>query len=180
MLVVFSTFRIAPGMILERPRTILDGPKPHFLMFYRARRFAMRKQCACAKTPIFPRLLYDFYTSYASCSNDKTTQNCSRSLSNKASCKDCANNTSWGAFWEGLALSWASLGRLLLALGRLLVSLGCFLGVSWALLGRSWLSLGCAGELQGHILTPGSVPSLDFKGFGDVLDWVLMGFWVFF
>ena len=65
-------------------------------------------------------------------------------------------------------LSWASLGRLLSALGQLLASFGCPLGVSWALLGRSWLSLGWSGELQGRILTPRSVPGLDFKGFGDV------------
>ena len=77
---------------------------------------------------------------------------------------------SWGAFFEGLALSWASLGRLLFALGRLLASLGHFLGVSWALLGRSWLSLGCSVELHGCISVPRTVPGLDFKGFGDVSD----------
>ena len=91
-------------------------------------------------------------------------------LSNKAICKHCAQNASWDGFWEGLALSWASLGRLLFALGRLLASLGCFLGVSWALLGRSWLSLGCCVELQGRMLAPRTVPGLDFRGFGDVPD----------
>ena len=104
----------------------------------------MRNSCACAKTTVFPRFLYGFYTSQALCSSHKTTQNHSRSLSNRASCKNCAKNVSWGGFWEGLPLSGAALGRLLVALGRLLASLGCFLGVSWALLGRSWLSLGCS------------------------------------
>ena len=32
-LVVFFAFRVAPGQILERPGTILEGPKPHFSMF---------------------------------------------------------------------------------------------------------------------------------------------------
>ena len=73
-------------------------------------------------------------------------------------------------------LSWPSFGQPLLALGRLLASLGCFLGVSWALLGRSWLSLGSSVELQGHILAPRIVPGLDFRGFGDVPDWVLRDF----
>ena len=73
-------------------------------------------------------------------------------------------------------LSGASLDRLLFALGRLLASLGRFLGVSWALLGRSWLPLGCSVELHGCIWVPWAVPGLDFKGFGNVPDWVLMGF----
>ena len=92
--------------------------------------------------------------------------NHSRSLSNRASCKDCAPIASWGGFWSGLVLSGASLDRLLFALGRLLASLGHFLGVSWALLGRSWLSLGCSVELHGCISVPRTVPGLDFKGFG--------------
>ena len=83
---------------------------------------------------------------------------------------------SWGAFFEGLALSWASLGRLWFALGRLLASLGCFLDVSWALLGRSWLFLGCCVELQGRMLAPRTVPGFDFRGFGAVTDWVWRGF----
>ena len=142
-LIVFFAFRVAPGPILERPGTILEGLKPHFSMICRARRLALRKWCACAKTIVFLRFLYGFYTSQVLCSSHKTTLNRSRSLSNRASCEDCAENTSWGGFWEGLTLSWTSLGRLWFALGLLLASLGCFLGVSWALLGRSWLSLGC-------------------------------------
>ena len=170
MLVVFFAFWVAPARILERPGTILEGPKPHFSMFCRARRLAMRNHCAYAKTTVFPRFLYGFYSLQALCSSHKTTQNRSRSLSNIASCKNCAQNASWGGFWEGLALSGASLGRLLFALGRLLASVGRFLGVSWALLGRSWLSLGCSVELHGCISAPRTVPGLDFKGFGDVSD----------
>ena len=180
MLFVFLTIRAAPGQILERPGTILEGPKPRFSMFCRAGTQARRKNSACAKTTVFPRFLHGFYTSQVLCSSQKTTQNRSPNLSNRAPYKNCVQSASWGGFWKGLALSWASLGQLLSTLGRLLAYLGCFLGVSWALLGRSWLSLGRAGELQGHILAPRSVPSLDFKGFGDVLDWVLMGFWGFF
>ena len=157
-------------------RDHFGGPKPHFARFCCARRLAMRKNCACAKTTVFRRFLYGFYTSQALCSSHTTTQNRSWSLSNRPSCKDCAKNASWGGFWEGLALSWASLGRLLFALGQLLASLGCFLGVSWALLGRSWLSLGCSVELQGRILAPRIVPGLVFKGFGDVPDLVLRAF----
>ena len=33
MLVVFFAFSVAPGRILERPGTILEGLKPHFSMF---------------------------------------------------------------------------------------------------------------------------------------------------
>ena len=170
LLVVFFAFGVAPGRISERPSTILEGPKPHFSMFCRARRLAMRKHCACGKTTVFPRFLYGFYTLHALCSSHKATRKRSRSLSNIASCKDCAQNASWGGFWEGLALSWASLGRLLFALGRLLASLGCFLGVSWTLLGRSGPCLGCSVELQGRILAPRTVPGLDFRGFGYVPD----------
>ena len=170
MLGVFFAFWVAPGRILVRSRAIFEGPKPHFSMFCRARRLAMRKHCACVKTTVFPRFLYGFYTLHALRSSHKATRKRSRSLSNIASCKDCAQNASWGGFWEGLAHSEASLGRLLFALGRLLASLGRFLGVSLPLLGRSWLPLGCSVELQGRILSPRSVPGLDFKGFGDIPD----------
>ena len=75
-----------------------------------------------------------------------------------------------------MAVSWAPLGQLMFALGRLVASLGCCLGVSWPLLGRSWLSLGCSVEVQGRILDPRTVQGVDFKGFGDVPDWVLRSF----
>ena len=145
-------------------------------MFFCSCEHAMRKNSGCAKTKLFHNFLYNSYTSQALCSSHTTTQNRSRSLSNRASYEDGAQNASWAGFWEGLAPSWASLGKLLCALGWLQASLGCFLVVSWALLGRSWLSLGCSGELQGRILVPRSVAGLDFKGFGKIPDWVLMGF----
>ena len=170
MLIVFFPFGVAPGLILERPGSIVDGPKPHFSMVCRPCRLAVRTNCACAKTIVFARFLYGFYTSQALCSSDETAQNRSRSLSTRDSCKDFAKNASWDGFWEGLAPSWVPLGQLLFALGRLLASLGHFLGVSWALLGRSWLSLGCSVELHGCISVPRTVPGLDFKGFGDVSD----------
>ena len=166
MLFVFLTLRAALGQILERPGAILAGPKPRFSMFCRAGTRACRKNSACAKTTVFPRFLHGFNTSQALCSSHTTTQNRSWSLSNRPACKNCSTNASWRGFWEGLALSWASLGRLLFALGRLLASLGCFLGVSWALLGRSWLSLGCAVELQGHILVPRTAQASILKGLG--------------
>ena len=170
MLVVFWPFWDAPGLILERPGTILKSRKPHFSRFCRARRLAIRTNCAFAITTVFHKFFYGFYTSQALCSNHRTRKNRSRSLLNRASCKDCAKKPFWGGVFEGLALSWASLGRLLFDLGRLLASLGRFLGVSWALLGRSWLSLGCSVELHGCISVPRTVPGLDFKGFGDVSD----------
>ena len=168
MLVVFFALWIAPGQILERPGTISEGPKPRFSMFCRAGTRARRKNSACAKTTVFPRFLHGFYTSQVLCSSQKTTQNRSPNLSNKAPYKNCVKSASWGGFWKGLALSWASLGQLLSTLGRLLACLGCFLGVSWALLGRSWLSLGCSVELQGHILAPRIAPGFDFRRFGNV------------
>ena len=170
MLGVFFGLGVAPGSISDRPGMVLEAPKRKFRCFWHTNTHTKPKCSSCNKTTVFPRFLYGFYTSQALCSSHKTTQNRSRSLSNRASCKDCAKNASWGGFWEGLALSGASLGRLLFALGRLLASLGCFLGVSWALLGRSWLSLGCSVELQGRILAPRTAPGLDFRGFGDVPD----------
>ena len=68
----------------------LEGPKLFFSMFCRARRSAMRKNCARAKTTVFPVFLYGFYILRALSSSHKTTQNRFRSLSNRASCKDCA------------------------------------------------------------------------------------------
>ena len=149
MLVIFLTFWDAPGLILECPGTILKGTKPHFSRFCRARRLAILTNCAFVKTTVFHRCFYGFYTSQALCSRHGTTQNRSWSLLNKASCKDYAKNASQGGFFEGLALSRASLGRLLFALGRLLASLGCFLGVSWALLAVSWLLCGASGPHVG-------------------------------
>ena len=140
MLIVFLAFWVAPGPILERPGSILEGPIPHFSMLFRARWLAMLKNFGCAKTTVFPRLFHGFYTSQALCSGRNTKQNHSRSLSNEASCKECAKNISWRQFWKGLVLSWASLGQFLPALGRLLASLG-----------HSWLSRGCSGELQRRI-----------------------------
>ena len=170
MLVVFFAFQVALGRVLAPPKPFADGPKPYFSMFCRSCKLAMRNNCACAKTSVFPRFLYGFYSWQALCPSHRTTQNRSRSLSNIASCKDCAQNASWGGFWEGLAPSGASLGRLLFALGRLLASLRCFWVVSWTLRGRSGLGLGCSVELQSRILAPGAVPGLDFKGCGDVPD----------
>ena len=165
-------FRVSgrSGSDLGTSKGILEKPKLLFSVLCHAGGSAIRKNCACAKTTVFPVFLYGFYILRALSSSHKTTQNRFRSLSNRASCKDCAPIASWGGFWKGLVLSGASLDRLLFALGRLLASLGHFLGVSWALLGRSWLSLGCSVELHGCISAPRTVPGLDFKGFGDVSD----------
>ena len=161
-------FRVSgrPGSDFRVSGDNLEGPKLLFSVLCRARKSAMRKNCACAKTTIFPVFLYGFCTLRALSLSHKTTQNHSWSLSNRASCKDCAPIASWAGFWKGLVLSGASLDRLLFTLGRLLASLGHFLGVSWALLGRSWLSLGCSVELHGCISAPRTVPSLDFTSLG--------------
>ena len=71
-------------------RDNFEGPKLLFLVFCRPRRSAMRKNCACAKTTVFPVFLYGFYILRALSSSHKTTQNHSRGLFNRASCKDCA------------------------------------------------------------------------------------------
>ena len=171
-LLTVDFFRVlgGSGSDVWASRDNFEGPKLLFLVFCRPRRSAMRKNCACAKTTVIPVFLYGFYILRAFSSRHITTQNHSRGLFNRASCKDCAPIPSGNGFWRGLALSGASLDRLLCALGRLLASLGHFLGVSWALLGRSWLSLGCSVELHGCISVPRTVPGLDFKGFGDVSD----------
>ena len=71
-------------------RDNFEGPKLLFLVFCRPRWSAMRKNCACAKTTVFPVFLYGFYILRALSSSHKTTQNHSRGLFNRASCKDCA------------------------------------------------------------------------------------------
>ena len=152
------------------PGMVFQTPKRHLSMFLRTRTCTKPKCSSCNKTTIFPRFLYGFYTSHASCSRLKPTRNRSESRSNSAFCKDCAKNASWGGFWEGWACFGTPLGRLLFALGWFLASLGCFLGVSWALLGRSWLSLGCSVKLQCWMLGPRLAPGLTFTGFGEVPD----------
>ena len=120
-------------------RDNFEGPKLLFLVFCRPRRSAMRKNCACAKTTVFPVFLYGFDSLQALCTSHKTTQNHSQTLSNRASCKDCATSASWGGFWKGFVLSGASLDRLLFVLGRLLASLG----TSSASVGHFLYALGC-------------------------------------
>ena len=65
-------------------RDNFEGPKLLFLVFCRPRTSAMRKDCVCAKTTVFPVFLRALSSSH------KTTQNHSRGLFNRASCKDCA------------------------------------------------------------------------------------------
>jgi len=162
MLGVFFGLGVALASISDRPGMVLEAPKQNFQCFWHTTTHTKPKCSSCNKTTVFPRFLYGFYTSQALCSSFQTTRNRSQSLSNRAFCKDCAKNVSWGGFWEGLTCFGPSLGRLLFALGRLLASLGSFLGISWALLGRSWLSLACSVELQGQMLGPWTVPGLDF------------------
>ena len=68
----------------------LEGPKLLFLVFCCLRMSAMRKNGTCVKTTVFPVFLYGFYILRALSSSYKTTQNHSRGLFNRASCKDCA------------------------------------------------------------------------------------------
>ena len=68
----------------------LEGPKLLFLVFCCLRMSAMRKNGTCAKTTVFPVFLYGFYILRALSPSHKTTQNHSRGLFNRASCKDCA------------------------------------------------------------------------------------------
>ena len=98
------------------------------------------------KTTVFTRFLLEFYTSPASRTCHKMLENCSRSLSNRASHKDRAKNSFWGPSGlnlEGsgtlLGSSWPALGRSWPSFGRSWARLGRFLGVSWALLDASWL-----------------------------------------
>ena len=78
------------GLDVWASRDNFEGPKPLFLVFCRPRWSAMRKNCACAKTTVFPVFLYGFYILRALSSSYTTTQNHSRGLFNRASCKDCA------------------------------------------------------------------------------------------
>ena len=71
-------------------RDNFEGPKLLFLVFCCPRMSAMRKNGTCAKTTIFPVFLYGFYILRALSSSHQTTQNHSRGLFNRASCKDCA------------------------------------------------------------------------------------------
>ena len=144
----------------------LEGPKLLFSVFCLASRSAMRKYCACAKTTVFPVFLYGFYILRALSSSHKTTQNHARSLSNRASCKDCAPIASWGGFWKGLVLSGASLDQLLFALGRLLASLGHFLGVSWAFLDALGCLLAALWNFTAAFRLPGPSQASILKGLG--------------
>ena len=110
--------------------------------------------------------LYGFYILRALSSSHKTTQNHSRGLFNRASCKDCAPIASWGGFWKGLVFSGASLDRLLFALGRLLVSLGPFLGVSWAFLDALGCLLPALWSFTAAFRLPGPSQASILKGLG--------------
>ena len=147
-------------------RDNFEGPKLLFLVSCRPRRSAMRKNCACAKTTIFPVFLYGFYILQALSSSHKTTQNYFRCLSNRASCKDCAPIASWGGFWKGLVFSGVSLDRLLFALGRLLASLGHFLGVSWAFLDTLGCLLAALWSFTAAFRLPGPSQALILRGLG--------------
>ena len=85
-------FRVSgrSGSDLGTSKGILEGPKLLFSVLCHAGGSAIRKNCACAKTTVFPVFLYGFYILRALSSSHKTTQNRFRSLSNRASCKDCA------------------------------------------------------------------------------------------
>ena len=147
-------------------RDNFEGPKLLFLVFCRPRRSAMRKNCACAKTTVFPVFLYGFYILRALSSSHKTTQNRFRSLTNRASCKDCAPIASWDGFWKGLVFSGASLDRLLFALVRLLASLGHFLGVSWAFLDALGCLLAALWNFTAAFRLPGPSQALILRGSG--------------
>ena len=83
------------------------------------------------KPIIFPRFLFGFYKSPALSSSYKTTQNRSRSLSNRASYEDVLKTR--------LGLD---SGRVWRSLGRHLADFCMVLGGSRTLLGASWASLG--------------------------------------
>ena len=194
LLAGFCAFLGSPGSILDGPGSILEGSGTLRGGFWRFKSLIFQSCCSrarlhCAEAADMqkPRkntgFSYVVNTSRLLRTRQTTTQNRSRSLSNRASHEDRAKNSSWGSsgsILEGsgalLGTSWASLGRLLAALGRLLVPLGRLLGASWALLGRSLASLGWSDAPVGCILAPRNAPGLDFGGFGDVPGWVLYGF----
>ena len=145
MLVVFFAFRNAPGRILDRPKTISEGPKPYFSMFCRARILAMRKNSRCAKTTVFPRFLHILckFCVPATKRRKIVPRACRTELPTKIVLKTRRGMDSrrvWrslgrhlagfcpllGSSWPLLDASWASLGHFLGALGYLLVGLGSF------------------------------------------------------
>ena len=103
----------------------------------------------------------------------KTTQHRSRSLSNRASHKDRAKNSSWGSpdiIWRGLGHSWVFLGRRLAGFWPLLDGSWSLWGVSWAPLERFLDDLGCplAGltDFEGAFCLPGTPQASILEGLG--------------
>ena len=86
----FFAFWVAPGRMFGHPGTISRVRNYFFWCFVVCACQAMRKNGTCVKTTVFPVFLYGFYILRALSSSHKTTQNRSRGLFNRASCKDCA------------------------------------------------------------------------------------------
>ena len=125
---------------------------------------------------------YVLYTSRAACTKLETSKIRCGSLSNRAVCKDRAQNSSRGSpgsvlprLGPVLGSSWAPLGWRLGSLGQLSGPLGRLLGGSWLLFGRLWVSFALSGTPLGRNLPPEDPPNLDFGTSGDLLGWFLKG-----
>ena len=120
-------------------RDNFEGPKLLFLVFCRPRRSAMRKNCACAKTTVFPVFLYGFYILRACLQVTKQRKiipgACSTELPAKIVLPFRLEMDSGGV--------WRSLGRHLTGFCSLLGGFWPLLGTSWASLGHFLDALGC-------------------------------------
>ena len=120
-------------------RDNFEGPKLLFLVFCRPRRSAMRKNCGCAKTTVFPVFLYGFYILRVCLQVTKQRKiipgACSTELPAKIVLPFRLEMDSGGV--------WRSLGRHLTGFCSLLGDFWPLLGTSWASLGHFLDALGC-------------------------------------
>ena len=137
----FFAFWVAPGRMFGHPGTI-SRVRNYFFWCFVVRAGLQCEKIAHVQKPQF-FLCFCMVFTYCELSLQATKQRkiipgaCSTELPAKIVLPFRLEMDSG----RGLALSGASLDRLLFALGRLLASLGPFLGVSWALLGRSALDI---------------------------------------
>ena len=116
-----------------------EGPKLLLLVFCRPRRSAMRTNCACAKTTVFPVFLYGFYILRACRQVTKQRKiipgACSTELPAKIVLPFRLEMDSGGV--------WRSLGRHLTGFCSLLGGFWPLSGTSWASLEHFLDALGC-------------------------------------
>ena len=143
---------------VERPRTMLEGPNPHFSRFCRARNLAMRTNCAFAKTMIFPKFfLWFLHIASFVLQPQNDAKSFPEPVEQSFLRRWCSKRVlAWilGGFGALLSVTWPAFVRSWAAPGLSWVLLGRLLGTSWALLAVSWLLCGASGPDVGSLDRP--------------------------